>query len=61
MLWVWAPPSDHDHHFHLPWRFWGDGALTVFLEPTMTVRVNGVTALVRRSEPSVRPDGCDAA
>jgi hypothetical protein len=44
----------------LPRRVWGDGALRVFLEPWITVRLNGVGAVVPFS-PSVSPEGCDCS
>ena len=40
--WVCAPPSDQETQLHLPRSRWGDGALSVFLEPTIAVRLNGV-------------------
>jgi hypothetical protein len=56
--WVWAPPSDQDTQLHLPRSCCGDGALRVFRDPTMAVRLNGVGAAVLLN-PSVIPDGCD--
>src|SRR5881398_1596392 len=42
-----APPSDQlDHAYRTPPTSCGDGALSEFLDPRMTVRVNGVTLVV---------------
>jgi len=44
MLWVWAPPSDHDIQRYVERPIvCGDGALIVIVEPMITVRSNGAT------------------
>ena len=58
-LCVWAPASDHDAHVYVvPPIVCGDGALIEFVEPTMTVRVNGaVPAVLPRTSWSPTPLG----
>ena len=47
MLWLCGPPSDQEEKTYcVPLRVWGVGALIVFVEPRMTVRVKGAVALV---------------
>src|SRR5262245_56219728 len=60
MLWVAAPPSDHEAKSKvLAPEAWGDGALTELLDPLITVRVNGVVSL-DASTASESPAGTDA-
>jgi len=60
MLWVAAPPSDHDENVYgVPLSVWDGGALIEFADLAMTVRVNGVTALSLPTV-SVSPDGAEA-
>jgi hypothetical protein len=57
---VAAPPSDHEaKEYEVPPSAWGDGAEMLLLDRRITVRVNGVVAVVVLSE-SVRPDGLEA-
>jgi hypothetical protein len=47
MLWLCAPPSDHEEKTYcVPFKVCGVGALIVFVEPLMTVRVKGAVPLV---------------
>src|ERR1700704_3904682 len=60
MLWVAAPPSDHDAKlYEVPPSVCGDDALIELIEFTITVRANGVTELVLPTV-SDRPDGTEA-
>ena len=46
-LWLCAPPSDQEEKTYcVPFKLCGVGALMVFVEPVMTVRVNGADPLV---------------
>ena len=56
-VWVRAPPFDQETQVHVtPPCVCGEGALSVFLELTMTVRANGVGAVIELS-PRIRPVG----
>ena len=47
MLWVCGPASDQDENrYVVPPKVWGEGALIEFVEPTITVRVNGAVAVL---------------
>ena len=60
MLWLFAPPSDHDENvFDVPPSVCGVGALTELLDFWITVTTNGVTAVAVLTA-SESPDGLDA-
>ena len=47
MLWVCGPASDQDENrYVVPPKVWGEGALIELVEPTITVRVKGVVAVL---------------
>src|SRR5438874_5322724 len=54
---VWAPPSDHEsNQYAEPFTVSGEPALIVFVDPTITVFVNGVGTDPSPAS-SRRPDG----
>src|SRR2546425_12973191 len=58
MSWLWPPPSDHDEKpYRVPFCVCA-GAVTEFVEPTITCRVKGVAA-TRLPAVSCNPVGLD--